>query len=320
MREIVIACGDYDRTSALKEHQLSLDGAPYQYLTISPPSEIFWRMLKYEEFDVSEMSLGSYCTAVARGDRRFVAIPAFPSRVFRHGNLYVPASSPLRDPSELKGCRIGVEEYEMTAGIWIRGFLNDDYGVSARDVRWVLGRKEKVAGIPCDPAIEVSFNDKLDLEAALEQGDIDALMTTFLPAGFPGRVRRLLPGYQEAEEDYFRRTGIFPIMHTIVMRRALYEEHPWLARGLFKAFTQAKEMAQRDMYRPNTLRFTLPWLVASIERTRAIMGEDPWPYGLEANLPTLRAFSRHLVEQGLTKRLLTLEEIFVPADWTNKLV
>lgn len=318
MREITIACGDYDRTALLKQHRAPLDGAPYHYIPLTP-AETFWRMIRYAEFDVCEMSLGSYCTAVGQGDERFIAIPVFPSRAFRHGNLFVGQDSPFTTPSDLKGKRIGVAEYEMTAGVWIRGFLQDDYAVDARSAEWVTGREAKAAGVPYDPAIKVTVLGNRNLEAAVANGEIDAVATAPLPPQLGKGIRRLIPNYAEVEEAYFRRTHVFPIMHTLVMRREVYDQYPFLARSLFKAFTQAKQAAYQHMYRTNALPYAMPWMISLIERTQQIMGSDPWPYGIEPNLPTLNAFLRYLCDQGLTRRLLTIDELFLPGQWTNAL-
>jgi 4,5-dihydroxyphthalate decarboxylase len=317
VREIVIACGDYDRTAGFVRRTISLDGAPYQFLPLTP-AETFWRMHQYAEFDVCEMSLGSYCTGVGQGDTRFVALPIFPSRAFRHGNLFVREGSDIEHPSQLKGRRVGVAEYEMTAAVWIRGFLHDDYGVDARDVEWVIGRQEKKSGIPYDPAIRVTYQGDVDLDAALAEGKIDAVATAILSPRLGKGVRRLFADYSAIEEDYFRRTRIFPIMHTLVMKKEVHDEFPWLARSLTKAFTQAKEAAQAHMYRTNALPYAMPWMVPLIERTRELMGNDPWPYGLEENCPTLDAFVRHLEQQSLTRERLDVQSVFLPGKWTNQ--
>lgn len=318
MREIVIACGDYDRTTALRRHTLALDGTPYHYVTLTP-AEIFWRMHQYEEFDACEYSFGTYCTSRGRGDDRFVALPAFPSRSFRHGNVYVREDSPIEHPSQLAGCRIGAAEYEQTAGVWIRGFLQDDYGVHARDCEWVLGRQAKNPGIPYDPAIKVTAQGDVDLDELLVQGEIDALTSAGLHPRLGRGVRRLFPDYQAVEQDYFRRTGIFPVMHILVLKRSTYEQYPHVARSLYKGFCEAKAAAQRYMYRATALCYTLPWLIPHIEETRALMGSDPWPYGIQENEPTLKAFVRHLVDQALLREPLPLDQLFLPGQWTNQL-
>lgn len=314
MREITIACGDYDRTAALIAGQIQTDGLTYRCVPLYPPSQIFYRMFRYEEFDLSEMSFSTYCTALGLGDRRFVGLPVFLSRTFRHGHVYVREGSGVETPEQLRGRRVGTAEYEMTAGVWIRGFLKDDFGVDAHDVEWVTERTEKVPGIPHDPRIVVHHPDSIDLEHALLAGEIDAVATA-APIKRVGGIRRLFDDPRSVEQDYFRRTRVFPIMHMVVMRRALYEEQPWLARSLYKAFVQAKQAAQA---RPPELIYTVPWVIQALDEARAVLGPDPWSYGVEQNQETLLAFTRHLVEQGLTEQRLELDDVFVPVQWTNE--
>lgn len=317
MKELVIACGDYDRTAKLKLGEISLDGAPYTYLPLTP-AEIFWRMHKYAEFDVSEMSLATYCVERSRGDDRFVAIPVFPSRTFRHGNVYVAEGSDIVSPAQLKGRRVGSAEYGITASIWVRGFLHDEYGLDAADIEWVNGRAEKIPEIPYDRSISVVREGDKDLEEALLSGEIDVLANPVTPSRLGRGIRRLIPDHEQAEVDYFRSFGIFPIMHTLVIRADVYRDRPWLARSLCKAFSMAKQASDKNMYRTNALPYTLPWLIPLIERTKQVMGADPWPYGLEENRATLEAFVRHLEEQSLTETRLAVEDLFVAGDWTNQ--
>lgn len=321
MREIVIACGDYDRTRRFIDHTIEVDGASYRCLNINT-AEIFYRMSRYAEFDACEMSLGNYCAGVGQGDDRFIALPIFLSRVFRHGNVRVREGSDIEDPSQLKGKRIGLSEYAATAAIWIRGFLQDDYGVDPWDVEWVVARREKIDDIPYDKRINVVYRDDdsgaiLNLDKELLRGNIDAVATGSLPPFLGRGERRLFPNYEAVEQDYFGRTGIFPIMHTFVMRRSTYEQCPWLARSLYKAFYEAKEEAQNSIYRTTGLPLTMPWMIPLIERTRELMGPDPWAYGLARSEPTLTAFVRYLVDQGLTRTKLDVAELFAPVQWTN---
>jgi 4,5-dihydroxyphthalate decarboxylase len=318
MREITIACCTSDRTSELARQRISLDGAPYRVISIDPGSEIFFRMFEYEEFDVAEMSLSTYSTAVGQGDRRFIALPVFLSRMFRHGTLFVTEDSGITDPAQLRGRRVGTSEYEMTAGVWTRGFLADDYGVSPSDVEWVTLRQEKIDGIPYDRAIRVRREPGIDLEAALIDGRIDALTYAAIPRRLGHGIRRLFPDYAATERDYFARTGIFPVMHTLVLRRSTYEEFPWLARSLYKGFCEAREHALAHLYRAQSLAFMLPDLVDAVERSRAAFGGNPWTYGLEENADVLKTFTRYLVEQGLTKSELAIEDLFLPVRASNQ--
>jgi 4,5-dihydroxyphthalate decarboxylase len=284
---------------------------------------MFYRMYRYAEFDASEMSLGTYCTARGQGDERFIALPIFLSRVFRHGYLYVRDGSDITHPSQLKGKRIGVSEYEATAAIWVRGFLQDDFGVNPWDVEWVVGRPEKLHGIPYNPSIRVTYESAesqdtaLQLDETLARGEIDAYAATSISRLLGKGVRRMFPNYQEVEQDYFTRTGIFPIMHTFVMKRTMYEEYPWLARSLYKAFYRAKQAAEKWTYSTNGVPTSMPWLIPMIEKTREIMGPDPWPYGVRQSEKTLLAFGNYLQEQGLTKTRLDIDQLFLPVQWTN---
>jgi 4,5-dihydroxyphthalate decarboxylase len=322
MRPIVIACTEYDRTRAFVYHSMPIDGADYTCLSMNT-AEIFYRMYRYAEFDACEMSLGTYATAVAQGDDRFIALPIFLSRVFRHGNVFVRDGGAVNRPEDLKGKRIGVSEYEATAPIWVRGFLKDDFGVNPWDVEWVVARREKVTDIPYDTRIQVTYKAPGDPDAVIElndalmRGRIDAIATGSISRLNGRGSRRLFPNYLEVEQDYYRRTGIFPIMHTFVMKRSLYEDEPWLARSLFKAFYQAKKDVEKAMYSTNGLPYTMTWMVPMIEQNGEVMGKDPWPYGVRESAKTLDAFTRYLVEQGLTKERLDYERLFAPVQWTN---
>ncbi|MEK7879209.1 MAG: PhnD/SsuA/transferrin family substrate-binding protein, partial [candidate division NC10 bacterium] len=280
------------------------------------PEQTFFRQLKDQEFDVSEMSLSSYITARNRGDAPFIAIPVFPSRIFRHSCIFVNADAGIRTPGDLAGRRVGVPYYQMTAAVWVRGFLQHDFGLPPEAIHWVAGEAEmpgrlpvaQLASILADP---LGPGESLDL--MLEAGKIDALVTTYLPSSFrrgSPAVRRLFPDPRPVEEEYFRRTGIFPIMHTVVLRDELHRRHPWVARSLYRAFEESKERALRRLYDINALAVTLPWLVVEIEQTRRLMGEEFWPYGIEPNRRTLETLVQYLVEQKLAERRLPLEELF----------
>jgi 4,5-dihydroxyphthalate decarboxylase len=315
------ACGSYDRTRALQDGSVQAEGIDLTYVPVDPPEEVFWRMLMHREFDVAEMSLGSYVAGVARGDFPFVAIPAFVSRMFRHSAAYVSVASGIRRPEDLKGKRVGVPEYQMTATVWLRGILEDDFGVRPRDVRWFTGgqehpgRREKIPlALPPDVHLERIGEDRT-LSAMLLAGEIDALLAARMPSPFvdgsPG-VRRLFPRYRELEADYFRRTGIFPIMHLVAIRRDIYERHRWIAQSLLKALTEAKERCARTLYDTRALRVMLPWAVDGYEEARALMGQDFWPYGLEANRTVLETFIRYAHGQGVAARRPAVDELFAP--------
>lgn len=316
---LTLAVGDYDRTRPLLDGRIRPEGIDLVGLGL-PVEEIFWRMARYEEFDASELSLSSYLLARARGDERFSALPVFPSRYFRHSCVFVHAASGIQEPADLRGKRVGVPEYQMTAPLWIRGFLADDYDVQPRDVSWYQGgleqpgriEKLKIA-LPPDVRVEPIPADRT-LSQMLAAGEIDALLTARAPSTFDGqRVRRLFPDARAVERDYYRRTGIFPIMHTVVVRRPVLAQAPWVAQSLYKAFVEAKAIALDQLGKTAALTVSLPWLIQEYEQTRALMGEDYWPYGLEPNRATLEAATRYSYEQGLSVRQLSPDELFAPS-------
>lgn len=312
-RKVTLACGNYDRTRALMDGTVQPEGVDLNYIPLGP-SEIFWRMLNNEEFDVSEMSLSSYTIMRSEGHHRFIALPVFPSRIFRHSCLYVNVNSGIEAPGDLEGKRIGVGDYQMTASVWVRGFLQHDYQVRPGTMNWVVGRPvRKIKGPEGVRMDRIEPNQTLD--QMLEAGEIDALISVVLPRPFlegSRQVRRMFPNSREVETEYFQRTGIFPIMHTLVIRTALFEAEPWLAVSLYKAFVRAKELNYRRLYDTNALTASLPWLVDEIENLRRIFGEDIWNYSVEGSRPTLEAFVKHMNEQGLTEREMGVEELFVP--------
>jgi 4,5-dihydroxyphthalate decarboxylase len=304
---LTLACGHYDRTQALIDGRVRVEGVnELNYLALRP-GETFWRMLNHEEFDASEMSLSSYSILRSEGDNRFIAIPVFPSRVFRQNAVYVRADSPIRDPRELKGKRIGVGDYQMTAAVWMRAFLQHEYGVHARELEWIVGRPIRAITQPKDVRIQVMAGEK-SLEKMLERGEIDALMTVMIPPGLGKTLKRLIPNFREVELAYYRKTKIFPIMHTLVLRRAIYDANPWLAISLYRAFTRARDLAQKHMYDTDALTVSLPWVIDEIERSREI----PWDYSIEGSRPTLDALVQHLDEQQLTRRRVDVAELFAP--------
>jgi 4,5-dihydroxyphthalate decarboxylase len=315
---LTLACWDYDRTRALIDGSVVPDGIELAYLN-QPVEETFFRMMRYHEFDCAEMSLSSYVASLAQSPAPFIAIPAFPSRFFRHSCIFVCAKSGIRRPEDLKGRRIGVPEYQMTAPVWIRGILSDDYGVGVTEVEHLSGgeeqpgREEKLKlSLPSSIRLRAIPADKT-LSRMLAEGEIDALVTARAPSTFhssPDQVKRLFPNYVEVEKEYYRRTRIFPIMHTVVIRRDVYARFAWVAQSLYKAFAAAKEKAYALYAQTAALPAMLPWLVAQIEETRREMGEDWWPYGLEPNRHVLETFLRYHHEQGLSKRRFAPEELF----------
>jgi 4,5-dihydroxyphthalate decarboxylase len=304
---LTLACGRYDRTQALIDGRVKVEGvSELNYLALRP-GETFWRMLNHEEFDASEMSLSSYTILRSEGDERFIAIPVFPSRVFRQNALYVRADSPMRDPRELKGKRLGVGDYQMTAAVWTRGFLTHEYGVRPQDVAWVVGRPIRAIRQPTAVRIE-TLRAGTTLEDMLERGEIDALMTVMIPPALGSKLRRLIPNFRDVELAYYRKTRIFPIMHTVVLRRAVHEAQPWLAVNLYRAFVRARDAALKHLYDTDALTVSLPWVIDEVERAREI----PWDYSIEGSRPTLEALIQYLDEQELTRRRMDVAELFAP--------
>jgi 4,5-dihydroxyphthalate decarboxylase len=314
-----LACGDYDRVRALREGSVRPEGIDLNLIPFRRPEETFWRMLVHREFHAAEMSFGGYVAARSRGESPFIAIPVFPSRFFRHSAIYVNVDARIARPVDLRGKRVGVPEYQQTAAVWVRGILQDEYGVHPSDVEWHIGgqehpgRRDKLRyALPADVRVERILDGKM-LAPMLEAGEIDALVTPLMPSPFlrrSPRVRRLFADYRAVEADYYRRTGIFPIMHTIVLRQEVYAQHPWIAQSLYKAFDEAKQRCLEPLYDTGALLYTLPWLVEEYEQARDLMGDDYWPYGLKANRTTLETFVRYAHEQGIAARPLAIEELF----------
>ena len=317
---LTFGCWNYDRTRALADGRVVPDGIDLNYLDM-PVEETFFRMLRHREFDVAEMSLSSYTVSLFREPRQFVAIPVFPSRMFRHSSIYVNAAAGIREPRDLVGRRVGCPEYQMTAPVWIRGILAEHYGVPVDGVTYVTGgeespgRSEKI-GLDLPPAIRVErIGPTQTLAKMLAEGEIDALYTARAPSSFrasDGRVRRLFADYRDVERAYFTSTGIFPIMHVVALRRDVYEAHRWVAQSLMKALAESQRRVYEDLHETAALKAMLPWLIAHVEEAEALMGPDFWPYGFARNRATLATFLRYSHEQGLSKRLLEPEELFAP--------
>jgi 4,5-dihydroxyphthalate decarboxylase len=317
---LTLACWNYDRTRALADGRVTPDGIDLTYLNL-PVEETFFRMLRHREFEVAEMSLSSYVVSLFTPERPFVAIPVFPSRCFRHSCIYVHAGSNIREPRDLAGRRVGNPEYQMTALVWIRGILADFYDLPIDSVTYCTGGEEE-PGRP--EKLRLDLPDRIRVERIgadrtlsrmLADGDIDALYTAREPSTFrsaPDRVRRLFDDFPSVEREYFRRTGIFPIMHTVVIRRDVYEAHRWVAQALVKAFTAAQALAYADLRQTAAPTAMLPWLFDHVEETRRLMGDDYWPYGFERNQATLDTFLRYAFEQGLAKERLPAASLFAP--------
>jgi 4,5-dihydroxyphthalate decarboxylase len=311
-RTLTIGMRDYDHTRALADGRVKITGADLKFVNISPPSQIFLRMLRDEEFDVSEMSLSNFMIAIGQGDRRFVALPVFPSRVFRHSYLWVNTRAGIAKPADLKGKKIGIADYSMTALLFVRGLLQHEYGVAPEDIHWLRRRSEHIAiAVPAGVRIESIAKDQT-LDGLLESGALDAVAVTSPPQAFLSGsplVARLFTDCRAVEADYYRRTKIFPIMHMVVMRRAIYEEDRSLAARLVKGFEEAKKIAFEGYDEDLT---ALPWTNLNLEYARQVLGQDIFPYGVHHNTPTLEAAALYSHEQGLTHKKFTLGELFAP--------
>jgi 4,5-dihydroxyphthalate decarboxylase len=315
---LTLACGDYDRTRGLRWGLVEVEGIDLNYLC-QPVEETFWRMARAKEYDVAEMSMGSYMIRRSKGIDDLVAIPIFPSRMFRHGFYFVNASSGIKTPADLKGKRMSVPEYQITAAIWMRGILEHDYGIAPRDMRWFSGglyepgRIEKQHITLPEGVVLEPIPEGRTLSELIATGDVDALITARAPLTFrdgTNRVQRLFPNFRDVERDYYKRTKIFPIMHTVVIRREIIEAHPWVAMNLYKAFSAAKDECVRSFDDDSAMRTMFPGMIADLEETRDTMGEDYWSYGLEPNRHVLQTLMDYASEQGLLERPLDLDGLF----------
>jgi 4,5-dihydroxyphthalate decarboxylase len=325
---LTVACGPYDRTEALRSGLIQPEGIDLTYVPIQSPPEIFSRLLKKGSFDVSEMSAAVYFQLRAKGQLPYVALPVFPSRLFRHGYIFVNKNAGIRDAADLNGKRVGVQEYRQTAAVWIRGLLQHEYGVDPRSITWLEGGVNAPRAFDADLdlrptggyTIEFIGTDRT-LDELLLAGEIDAV----IGARCPNCVRthsavagKLFPNSRQLEQDYYRRTGIFPMMHTLVMREELHHDQPWVSDSLYKAFVQAKDWCWQQMRFSGAARYMLPWLFDDIDELDALFGGDPWPYGLEENRVTLEALNQYLVEQGLMAAPQRLDKLFVPIVLSNE--
>ena len=317
---LTFASWDYDRIRALADGSVRAEGIELNCLNLHV-EETFFRMLRNREFDVAEMSLSSYAMSIARDQPPFIAIPVFPSRFFRQSCIFVSSRSGIREPRDLIGKRIGTPEFQMTAPVWIRGILQDEYGVDPASAEYFTGgeeepgREEKLK-LDLPPKFRLSrIGPTQTLAQMIADGQIDALHTARIPSTFrtrPHEVRRLFENYVDVERAYYRKSGIFPIMHTVAIRRDVYRANPWIAQSLLKAFTEAKRKVYENLYTTSALITMLPWQISQVEDVRREMGDDWWPYGFEANRHVLDTFLRYHHEQGLSKRRLKPEELFAP--------
>lgn len=319
---LTVACGDYDRTRAFRDGRVSIEGTDADFFFL-PVEETFFRALRYAEFDVAELSLSSYTVLASTGKCPYTAIPVFLSRSFRHSSIYIRKDAGIGSPCDLIGRNVGVPEYQLTAPVWVRGILEDEYGVKPSDIHWKTGgvdqpgRSEKVPlSLPSDVDCAPIPPDET-LGEWLEEGKIDALVAPRAPACFERgspRIGRLFPDYRTVEKAYFAKTGIFPIMHVVGIRKTLLADNPWLPASLLKAFCGAKTLALESMAEVAALTVTLPWVGAELAETRELMAPDFWSYGVQGNEKALEAFLRYHASQGLSAPGLTYPDLFCPSS------
>jgi 4,5-dihydroxyphthalate decarboxylase len=318
--KLTLACWDYDRTRPLIDGRVKPEGIDLD-IQLHRPRITFQRMLDNQEFQVSELSLASYTALKARGQCPFVAIPVALSKIFRHSCIYVRTGSGISKPEDLKGKRVGTSQYSSTGLCFMRGMLQHDYGVRSEDLHWFMGGLNSFVEPPLIPlnlpsAIKLELlKEGQTLEKMFDAGELDALLSLYIPNSFlqdKPHIARLWPNFKAIEQDYYRRTKIFPIMHTVVVREDVYREHPWVAERLYRAFCEARDLAVNGLYDTDALRVALPWLLDHVEETWRLFGKEFWPYGIEANRPTWAAIGRYVHEQGLAPRAVTSEDLFAP--------
>ena len=318
---ITFACGPYDRMEALNLGIIQPEGIDLRYIAIQSSPEIFARMIKTRSFDVAEMSLAHYFIMRTHGEFPYMAIPVFPSRVFRHGYIFINKHAGISTAKDLEGKRIGVQEYRQTAGVWVRGTLQHEFGVDLDSVKWIEGGVNEPRAPDddmdlrptSDLSLEIIPGDRT-LNDMLEAGEIDAYYGARRPNALDSgqNVVRLFPDYRELEKDYYRKTGFHPIMHTVVIREELFREHPWMAESLYKACEASKAWAMQQMKYSGAQRLMLPWLFNEIAEMEELMGKNAWAYGLEANRPILEAFMQYLVDQHFLEGPAPIDDLFAP--------
>jgi 4,5-dihydroxyphthalate decarboxylase len=314
-----IMTGRYDRIDPLRDGRVQVEGCEINYLCMGP-EEGFYRAFTNEEFDVTELSFSSYIIARSRGINDYIAVPVFLSRVFRHSAIYIRSDAGIRAPADLKGRAVGVPVYAMTAALWARGMLADEYGVRPADVKWLTGGLEEPGrygkyplNLPPEIKVEAIPNDQT-LSAMLQRGEITALVSARAPSCFDGtNVVRLFPDFRSQEKSYYRKTKLFPIMHVLAIREDLVHSEPWLPSSVYKAFLEAKRIAMEDNREVATPKVTAPWISAELAETELLMGHDFWKYGFKQNLAELELMTRWSYEQGLAVRKLDPKELFHPA-------
>ena len=326
--KLSVAVGNYDRARPLIDRDVQIDGVDPVFMTLDP-EEIFFRAFRHAEFDICELSLSSFTVKTALGDSAYVGVPAFLSRAFRHTSIYIRTDRGIQSPKDLIGRRVGTPEYQLTACVWARALLEDDFGVKPSDIIWVRGgmeqpgRPEKIKiKLPPDVRFE-SAPDGKTLVGMLEAGEIDGFVGPRMPSCFERghpQVGWLFPDPMPVAMDYYRRTGIFPIMHILGVRRELAAQHPWLPAAALKAFERSKAVALARLSDTAATKITLPFVEEQLKAARGLMGPDFWSYGVESNRKVLDTFLHHHHAQGLSPRRVTVDELFHPTTYeTHKI-
>jgi 4,5-dihydroxyphthalate decarboxylase len=321
--KLTLACWDYDRTRPLIDGRVKPEGIDLD-IQILRPRQAFQRMLDDKEFQVSELSLASYTTLKARGNCPYVAVPIALSKIFRHSCIYVRTGAGIKTPQDLRGKRVGTSQWSSTGLCFMRGMLQHDHGLKAEDFHWFMGGLNTFVEPPLIP-LNLPKEIKLDfltggqtLEKMFVAGELDALFSLYIPELFlkgSPQIARLFPNFKEVETEYYKRTRILPIMHTVVVREDVHREHPWVAKSIYKAFSEAKAIAVDGLYDTDALRLALPFLIDHVEENWRVFGKDFWAYGIEPNRPTWEAIGRYVHEQGLAPRVVTPEDLFtVPVE------
>ena len=320
---LTIACGDYDRARAIRDGTIKVEGCAVTYLPLYP-EEIFHRVFKFQEFDVAEISFSSYIRTVATGAPAYIGIPAFVSRIFRHSGIYIRDGAGISRPQDLRGKRVGLPEYQITAVVWMRALMQHEYGVAPSEIHWRSGGQEQPGRHERTPLKPIKGVDLQPISAdktlvsMLRDGELDALFAARAPSSFLNgepHIARLFPNTRQAEQAYYEKTKLFPIMHLVGIRKTLVEKYPWLATSVYKAFCEAKAQAMIALRDVNALVVTLPWLEAETNETMAIMGKDFWKYSVAENMREIEALTQYIYEQGLTDRSVEIEELFHPSTF-----
>lgn len=307
----------YDHVSDLSSGRVAVEGVDLNCLELQT-EEVFFRTIVYRDFDISEISLAKYTSMRSQGDDSLIAIPVFPSRVPRHSAIYIKKGGKVAKPADLAGARVGIPEWAETALVYTRGALVDQYGLDLRKIQWIQGgvnqpgRTEKVA-LRLPAGLSVKHVTDKSLDELLLAGELDAVMCAHPPDSFTdgiGGVTRMFENFIEIEERYVRETGIFPIMHTVVIRREVLDSNPWVAMNVFKAFEEAKRRSVERMRFIGVSHVPIPWCYEYARRARDVFGKNYWPYGIDDNRKTLEAFLKYAFEQGVCHRHLAVEEIF----------